>query len=94
MTEPLGFFGIDNDDPQLENIDKEQALKFIKAASLTLSWKDEDLEEAIDEVQGDLSQLCFNYRDILSKKLFNNYRFAIIHQPIELIKWAVQFVKR
>ena len=93
-SEPLGFFGIDNNDPKLEKINKKDAQKLIQSASLTLSWNYKEIELAVNEVDGDLNQMYFNFRGIIPRKLFNNYKAVIIHQPVELIKWAIQFINR
>ena len=94
LAKPLGFFGIDNNVHKLKEISSENATKLIRAASLTLTWSHKDIKEAEKEVGGDLDRMYFNFRDILPRKLFKNYKVAIIHQPVELIKWALQFIDR
>ena len=92
---PLGFYGIENADPKLEEIEHEAAVKLIRAAGLTLTWSLKTIDKAVAKNNiSDLKRFYMDYRKLLDVELFNKYKNAIVRQPKELISWALQFVER
>jgi len=88
MTNPLGFYGIENDNQELEKVSCEDAVRLILFATLVLT-----IDKCLLEIDDDLKQFYGNCRDSLDRKLFKKYHTAITHRPKDLISWALQFVE-